>query len=65
MGDPTPQPSQFSSKENFVSAYVSFKMNRVDDEIRARYKRKLGGMADYRRDMQSEAVKLWTEGRGR
>lgn len=65
VGDPTPQPSQFSSKENFVSAYVSFRMNRVDDEIRARYKRKLGGMADYRRDMQSEAVKIWTEGRGR
>ena len=65
VGDPTPQPSQFSSKESFVSAYVSFKMNRIDDEIRARYRRKLGGMADYRRDMQSEAVKLWTEGRGR
>ena len=65
VGDPTPQPSQFSSKERFVSAYVAFKMEMVDDEVRARYRRKLGGMADYRRDMQSEAVKLWTEKRGR
>ncbi len=65
VGDLTPQPSQFSSKERFVSAYVAFKMEMVDDEIRARYRRKLGGMADYRRDMQSEAVKLWTEKRGR
>ena len=65
VGDPTPQPSQFSSKESFVSAYIAFKMKMVDDEIRARYRRKLGGMADYRRDMQSEAVKLWTEKRGR
>ena len=40
-------------------------MEMVDDEVRARYRRKLGGMADYRRDMQSEAVKLWTEKRGK
>ena len=65
VGDPTPHPSQFSSKESFVSAYIAFKMGMVDDEIRARYRRKLGGMADYRRDMQSEAVKLWTEARRR
>ena len=65
VGDPTPQPSQFSSKERFVSAYIAFKMEMVDDEIRARYRRKLGGMADYRRDMQSEAAKLWADSRGR
>lgn len=37
----------------------------VDEGTRARYRRKLGGMADYRREVQREAEKLWKEDRGR
>ena len=65
VANPTPRPSQFPSKEKFINAYVAYKMDMVDDGIRARYRRKLGGMADYRREMQREAEKLWKEDRGR
>lgn len=63
--DPAPKPSQFSSKERFVRAYVAYKNANVDDRTRAQYRRKIGGMADYRRDMQREAARLWAKERGR
>ena len=63
--NPTPRPGQFPSKEKFINAYVAYKMDMVDDSVRARYRRKLGGMAEYRREMQREAEKLWKEDRGK
>lgn len=63
--NPEPRPGQFSSKDKFVNAYVAYKMEMADDGIRARYRRKIGGMSDYRREMQREAAKLWKEVRGR
>ena len=65
VANPTPHPGQFPTKEKFINAYVAYKMDMVDDGIRARYRRKLGGMADYRREVQREAEKLWKEDRGR
>lgn len=63
--NPTPRPGQFTSKDKFITAYVSYKMEMVDDGIRARYRRKLGGMSEYRREVQREAARLWAEDRGR
>lgn len=65
VANPTPRPGQFPTKEKFINAYVAYKMDMVDDGIRARYRRKLGGMAEYRREVQREAEKLWKEDRGR
>lgn len=65
MPDPVPRPSQYASKERFVSAYVAYKTAHVDDRTRAQYRRKIGGMADFRRDMHREAARLWAEERGR
>lgn len=63
--NPVPMPSQYRSKDAFVRAYVTYKMENADDEVRARYKKKIGGMNDYRRDMQSEAIRTWNETRRR
>jgi len=63
--NPVPMPSQYRSKDAFVRAYVTYKMENADDEVRARYKKKIGGMKDYRRDMQSEAMRTWNEARRR
>ena len=65
VANPMPRPGQFPTKEKFINAYVAYKMDMVDDGIRARYRRKLGGMAEYRREVQREAEKLWKEDRGR
>ena len=63
--NPVPMPSRYRSKDAFVRAYVTYKMENADDEVRARYKKKIGGMNDYRRDMQSEAIRTWNEARRR
>ena len=63
--NPVPMPSQYRSKDAFVRAYVTYKMENADDEVRARYKKKIGGMNDYRRDMQNEAIRTWNETRRR
>ena len=55
-----PDPRNYHSKERFVSAYVSYKLRNVDDEMRQQYAKKIGGMGDYRRDMAREAAVLWT-----
>lgn len=65
VANPTPRPGQFPTKEKFINAYVAYKMDMIDDGIRARYRRKLGGMVEYRREMQREAEKLWKEDRGK
>lgn len=54
-----PTPDGFLSKDHFVKAYVAYKMQTVDSEIRDKYSRKIGGLGDYRRDMRREASALW------
>ena len=59
-----PRPSQFTEKPLFVKAYVAYKLENVDDEIRERYKRKIGGLGDYKREVRQEAERLWNDVKG-
>lgn len=54
-----PSPRQFSRKEDFARAYAAYKVKSAGEDIRARYAKKIGGMDDYRREMQREAMRLW------
>ena len=60
-----PVPSRYTTKDEFVRAYVNAKMQDVDDETRKKYSRKIGGMGDYRRDLKREAEAQWRQIKGR
>ena len=56
-----PSPRQFTKKEDFAKAYAAYKMKNAGEDVRTRYAKKIGGMDEYRRDMQREAMLLWNE----
>ena len=56
-----PQPDQYKDKKGFVEAYASYKVKNADEDIRARYAKKLGGMNEYRREMKREAELIWKQ----
>jgi len=60
-----PTPGMFSKKEDFVKAYTAYKLQRVDDEVKVAYAKKIGGLGDYKRDMQREASDMWNHQKGR
>ena len=54
-----PQPGQFKTQKEFVDAYVSCKMKNADEDIRAKYAKRMGGMNAYRFEMKREAEGVW------
>ena len=54
-----PQPRQFKTKKEFVDAYSSYKVKNADEEIKAKYAKKLNGMNSYRFEMKREAETIW------
>lgn len=56
-----PEVKKFKDRDSFIKAYVEFKMDLIDDEIREKYAKKLGGLSQYKRDMKNEAARLWKE----
>lgn len=54
-----PEVANFASRTNYVDAYVAYKVSMIDDEIRATYAKKLGGLNQYKRDMKNEAIAKW------
>ena len=55
-----PTPGMFSKKDDFINAYVAYKMKTIDETIRATYAKKIGGLGDYKRDMKREASVIWS-----
>ena len=49
----------FSTKDAFINAYVAYKMKTVDEQIKATYAKKIGGLGDYKRDVKREAEVMW------
>ena len=56
-----PQPKQFKTKKEFVDAYSSYKVKNSDDDIKAKYAKKMNGMNAYRFEMKREAERIWKE----
>ena len=56
-----PKPRDFKSRDEFIKAYVTHKMENVDEETKEKYAKRLGGLSQYKRDMKNEAAKLWQE----
>ena len=56
-----PQPDQYKDRKGFVDAYASYKVRNADEDIRARYAKKLGGMNEYLREMKREAEMIWKQ----
>ena len=54
-----PTPEMFSTKDAFINAYVAYKMKTVDEQIKATYAKKIGGLGDYKRDVKREAEVMW------
>lgn len=54
-----PTPEMFSKKDDFINAYVTYKMKTVDETIKATYAKKIGGLGDYKRDVKREAAEIW------
>ena len=54
-----PQPRQFKTKKEFVDAYSSYKVKNADEDIKAKYAKKMNGMNAYRFDMKREAETIW------
>ena len=54
-----PQPGQFKTKKEFVDAYVTYKMKNADEDIKAKYAKKMNGMNAYRFEMRREAEEIW------
>lgn len=54
-----PQPRQFKTKNDFVDAYVSWKVKNADEDIRAKYAKRMNGMNAYRFEMRREAEGMW------
>ncbi len=54
-----PQPRQFKTKKEFVDAYSSYKVKNADEDIKAKYAKKLGGMNTYLFEMKREAETIW------
>ena len=54
-----PTPEMFSTKDAFINAYVAYKMKKVDEQIKATYAKKIGGLGDYKRDVKREAEVMW------
>ena len=44
---------------SFLLAYVAYKMKTVDEQIKATYAKKIGGLGDYKRDLKREAEVMW------
>ena len=55
-----PTPSMFAGKDDFINAYVAYKMKTVNEEVKAAYAKKIGGLGDYKRDMKREAAMIWS-----
>ena len=52
----------FMKKEDFVAAYVNYKLGSVSEEDLQKYKGRIGGAeANYRRDMRNLALRLWEQ----
>ena len=56
-----PRPRDFKSREEFIKAYVLYKTEDIDEETKQKYAKKLGGLSQYKRDVNNEAAKLWKE----
>ena len=56
-----PQPAQYKDKKGFAEAYASYKVRNADEDIPARYAKKLGGMNEYLREMKREAEMIWKQ----
>ena len=56
-----PQPGQYENRKEYVDAYASYKVKNADEDIRARYAKKLGGMNEYLREMKREAEMIWKQ----
>ena len=54
-----PAPSMFTGRDDFINAYVAYKIKTIDEEVRAMYAKKIGGLGDYKRDMKREAAAIW------
>ena len=54
-----PQPGQFKTKKEFVDAYVTYKMKNADEDIKAKYAKRMNGMNAYRFEMRREAEGMW------
>ena len=54
-----PQPRQFKTKKEFEDAYSSYKVKNADEDIKAKYAKKMNGMNAYRFDMKREAETIW------
>lgn len=54
-----PEVVNFASRTGYVNAYVAYKVSMIDDDVRATYAKKLGGLNQYKRDMKNEALANW------
>ena len=54
-----PQPGQFKTMKEFVDAYVTYKMKNADEDIKAKYAKRMNGMNAYRFEMRREAEGMW------
>lgn len=54
-----PAPQNYASRKRFVAAYAAYKLRYVDAATREEYAKKIGGLTDYRHDMEREAGALW------
>lgn len=54
-----PAPQNYVSRKHFVAAYAAYKLRHVDAATREEYAKKIGGLTDYRHDMEREAGALW------
>ena len=60
--DSEPNPRDFKKREEFIAAYVKYKMDHVREEDLQKYKGKIGGAeGNYRRDVRNAASRLWQE----
>jgi len=59
IAEPTPQ--QFKTKNEYVEAYVGYKLEDVDEATKDSYMKKLGGMNTFKREMRKEANVKWSK----
>lgn len=56
-----PNMMRFAMRSDYEKAYMAYKVELIDDEIRERYAKKMGGLNQYKRDMRNEAIANWKE----
>ena len=56
-----PNMMRFAMRSDYEKAYLAYKVELIDDEIRERYAKKMGGLNQYKRDMRNEAIANWKE----